>query len=99
VAWLSAVTLAPLTTAPEGSETKPLMLPLPAWANATEPAQRKRMQTERKFRAVLTIAFLLFINGLLTQSRKATFNSAGVVMHCAGDRASVPSSKAAEYLY
>src|ERR1039458_6223477 len=66
VAWLRAVTLAPLTIAPEGSVTRPLMLPLPAWASAMEPAQRKRVQTERRFRAVLTIAFLLFMNSLLT---------------------------------
>jgi len=36
---------------------------------------------------------------LLTQSRNATFNSAGAVMQRAGDGAGVPSSKTAKYLY
>jgi hypothetical protein len=71
------------------------MLPLPAWASAIEPAQRRRTHIARKLRTVVAIAFLRFMNSLLTQSRNATFNSAGVVMH----RAGVPSSKAAEYLY
>jgi len=59
------VTLAPLTIAPEGSDTRPLMPPLPAWASATEPVQRKRRQTERRFQTPLTAAFPLCMERLL----------------------------------
>src|SRR5580698_467969 len=50
--------------APPGSVTRPLMLPRPAWDSAMEPAQTKRIHTERKFRSVLAIAFPLFMNSL-----------------------------------
>jgi hypothetical protein len=67
------------------------MLPLPPWASAIEPAQRKRIQTERKFRAVLPIAVLLSMNSLLTK-----------VANAMQSRMFFPSSrvpKTAKYLY
>jgi hypothetical protein len=52
------------------------MLPRPACAKAAELAKRRSIQTERKARAVVTIAFLLFIKSLLTQSRTAIYKRA-----------------------
>jgi hypothetical protein len=64
VAWLFAVTLAPGTIAPEGSVTKPLMPPLPAWENAAVPASRIRIQVRRIICTVAAAAFPNLMNGL-----------------------------------
>src|ERR1700722_8437289 len=66
---LFRTTLAPATRAPPGSATSPLILPLPAWASATEPAQRRRRETERKFSMALTLVLPLFIDRALPLAR------------------------------
>jgi hypothetical protein len=47
--------------APVGSETKPLMLPLPAWAKAALPAQRTRIKVRRMLRTKEESALLFFM--------------------------------------
>jgi hypothetical protein len=56
------------------------MLPRPAWANATETAQRKRTQTEKTFRAILTVLFLRFMKRL-PKCHHPTFNGSDDFEH------------------
>jgi hypothetical protein len=44
-----------------GSETKPLMPPLPAWAKAAVPAQKIRIHIQRKVRIEEEPALLFFM--------------------------------------
>jgi hypothetical protein len=47
--------------APVRSETKPLMLPLPAWASTAVAVQRTRMHAKRKRRIVVTLTLQFFM--------------------------------------
>jgi hypothetical protein len=61
VAWLSAVTFAPGTSAPLGSVIVPLMPPRPAWAQAAVPADRRSIPVQRRNRASEELVFFVII--------------------------------------
>jgi hypothetical protein len=61
VAWFSAVTLAPGTTAPLGSVTVPLMPPRPAWAQAAVPAVIESIEIHRDIRRNRSVILVIIL--------------------------------------